>query len=107
MKTINNIDNEIDKLLDAYRHQSRPALNPYFNSRLKARIDAQQRQHIYFGRLISVKLAAALFFIVINAVSIFSYVQSQQRLHEEEALSTLETQYAVEATNMYAYSFEN
>jgi len=107
MEAKKNINNEIEKLLDAYRYQPKPELNPYFNSRLKARLEQEQSLSNYSLKMIKVRVLAVMFFVVINALSIFSYVHSQNKLLEEEALSTLETQYAVEATNIYAYSFEN
>lgn len=107
MKTKYNIEEEIAKTLDAYQHQQMPELNPYFNSRLQARLEGAQKQTAYSPAKLKFSLVAALFFVLINAVSIFSYVQNSNKQLEEAAISVLSADYASETTNIYAYTFEN
>jgi hypothetical protein len=106
MKANRNLNQEIEKTLEAYSNAETPTLNPYFTSKLKARMEAEMATKPAFKLSLSMKLAVGALFLLINSVTIFNYTQSQNKSYENQAISALETQYSVEATDVYAYNWE-
>ncbi len=106
MKQHKYINEEIQKTMEAYSETEKPKLNPYFTSKLKARIEAEQTQTSSIKYSFVLKLAAAIAIILINSFTVINYLNNQNQTLETQALNSMETQYTIAATDLYAYTFE-
>ncbi len=102
-----NIAQEVQKTMDCFSDVQKPELNPYFTSKLKARMLAEQP----LGRpkmSLALKLALVFFILLLNSVTIFNYLNNSVKTNSEENIySAIQSEYSVDATDLYADNLEN
>jgi len=100
MKTNYNIEEEIQKTMNFWSEQDCPTLNPYFTSKLKARIEAETAPKPILNTIL--KWALAVVILIVNSYTIVSYMNSDTSNNQNTYYSAIESEYSVDATDLYA-----
>lgn len=100
MKTNYNIEEEIYKTMNSWSEEETPKLNPYFTAKLKARIESETSPNPVLNTIL--KWAFAVIILIINSYTIFSYVNSDTNNNQNTYYSAIESEYSVDATDLYA-----
>lgn len=101
MKTNKNIDEEINKTLSSLDGTSDVNVEPYFYTRLSAKMESNESQT---ATIWNWSLAAMTLIIMINVVSLLSLWPKAQ--DQEEVMDLMASEYSLTNTDIYSTDLE-